>query len=99
MKTDADDTILVHPDEALAEAAALMLPHAIRVASRALALCVPGYRRQIQQAIDDEAAAITVQCDLPSGAIRVLIDGDGWPRPQCLLAIDPSGPVEVKHDA
>jgi hypothetical protein len=83
-----DQTTSESIDERLAEALALLAATAVRVASCGLARLPEVHRLQIQSAIDAERCALTVQCDLPNGEVRVLADGEGWLKPQVLFATE-----------
>lgn len=61
---------------------------ATRVAGYSHASVPREFFDQIRAAVDDGKASLTVQVDLPTGAIRVLADGEDWLAPQCLLNIE-----------
>lgn len=75
----------------LAVALEQLLPAAIRMASYYGATIPEGYALQIREAVDAGQATLSVQIDLPSGAVRVLVDGEGFAGPTCLLALEASG--------
>lgn len=77
----------------LAEGLATLAAGAVRVASEGLAHLTAEYRAQIQQSVDAGQCQLTVQIDLPSGQVRVLADGPGWIKPQCLFAVELPEPV------
>lgn len=72
----------------LEEACQALIAAATRVASYSHASVPPSYFQQIREAVDSGNAAFSVQVDLPSGAIRVLVDGANWVSPQCLLNLE-----------
>lgn len=78
----------------LAEAMASLAAAAIRVAAYSGLQVPPDYWAKIRRAVDAGEAGLTVQCDLPSGNVRVLAAGSGWPAPVCLLAIDLAQPAD-----
>lgn len=86
MIEDENDVDAISP--ALADALAALLANSIRVASCGMARLPAVHRAQIQGAVDAESCALTVQIDLPDGAVRVLADGAGWLKPQVLFAVD-----------
>jgi hypothetical protein len=77
--------------ERLAEGLAALAAAGVRVSAEALARLPAPYRDAIQRSVDNDQGALTVQVDLPSGAVRVLIDGEGWVAPQVLLAAEVPG--------
>lgn len=72
----------------LEEACQALIAAATRVASYSHASVPPSYFQQIRAAVDDGKASLTVQVDLPAGSIRVLVDGEQWVAPQCLLNLE-----------
>ena len=72
----------------LAEGLAQFAAAAVRITSQGLARLPPVYRQQLRESIDAGDAAFTVQIDLPSGNVRVLVDGKHWIGPQVLFAAE-----------
>jgi hypothetical protein len=72
----------------LADGLARLGSGAVRVASEGLAHLPADVRERIQRSVDAGQCALTVQIDLPSGAVRLLADGPGWIKPQCLFAVE-----------
>ena len=58
-----------------------------RVIAEALARLPEVHRLQIQRAVDSGQCALTLQIDLPSYDVRVMADGEGWLKPQCLFVL------------
>lgn len=72
----------------LAEALGLLNVAARRVIAHGLVRLPEVHRLQIQKALEANQCALTVQIDIPAGAVRVLADGDGWLAPQVLMALE-----------
>jgi len=75
-----------------------LLAGAVRIASYAYTQVPADHWDRIRRAVDEGQAALTVQVDLPAGTVSVLVDGQGWIAPQCLLRIQPAPPIETKLD-
>ena len=69
------NTISGQISESLAEGCAWLTRGALRVAAEGLAKVKPGRWRAIQSDVGAGRASLTVQVDLPSGAVRVLSAG------------------------
>lgn len=85
-KNDSQDIYEMTPG--LAHALSHLRAAATAVMAQALARLPPVHCQQIKSAVNAEQCELTLQIDLPSHAVRVLADGQGWLKPQVLFALE-----------
>lgn len=83
--------------ERLAEGLRALVAGAFRVAAHVEFGGIPAeHWKRVKATIAAGDAQLTVQVDVPSAAVRVLVDGKAWAAPECLFSIelrpDPESP-------